>query len=334
MLRRFLGALVLCLLMTGSLAAQAGFSWKNCAPTAPIAVTTMQVMPDWPPTPAPLALTASVDSTLGKVTDLHGYVMFGPIPFFLESGPLALDVSNRFVSLPGAIPTTAPFVPGGFPGMGSVCKILAPYSLPCEEPISSGKYRTSAAGIPFIFGDGASVDTLVTAVHTKVDITTTNLTGGSVALSFNGVSGFPLPPTAPISPLRPPGPRNYAAQVELLDPEEDTLGCLGLTLGANFVACTVNVAAQPQPLAATGEMTPVAIDMTASFGCVTGACGIVSVSSNDPSARNAVTSGDAVITGLLNVSLKAESGRVYTVTLKCLDSFGIASNKSVTVVVQ
>ncbi|HXR35402.1 MAG TPA: hypothetical protein VN754_05605 [Candidatus Binataceae bacterium] len=66
---------------------------------------------------------------------------------------------------------------------------------------------------------------------------------------------------------------------------------------------------------------------------------ITSVSSNEPAGSDAVASGDAVITGNLTVSLRADrtghdkSGRVYTVTLECTDASDNSSSKAVSVLV-
>jgi len=66
---------------------------------------------------------------------------------------------------------------------------------------------------------------------------------------------------------------------------------------------------------------------------------LTSVSSNEPPGSDAVASGDAVITGNLTVSLRAErtghdkGGRVYTATLECTDASGDSSSKAVSVLV-
>jgi hypothetical protein len=157
------------------------------------------------------------------------------------------------------------------------------------------------------------------------------LTGASVALSFRGISGFPLPPVPPGPPGPPPfppPPGAYAAEVQLfgLGP---TLGCLSLQLGTNFVACTSTVTATPNILQpANGQMVPVAVNISTSNGCTPGTCGIVSVSNN---GVDALAGKEAVITGAFTVNLEAISGSVYTVTLNCLDGYGNLSIKSVTV---
>jgi hypothetical protein len=72
----------------------------------------------------------------------------------------------------------------------------------------------------------------------------------------------------------------------------------------------------------------------------TATCQIVSVSSNETAngAGDGNTSTDWAITGPLSLELRAErsgtgSGRIYTIVVRCTDSFGNSSTKSVAVTV-
>jgi len=302
------------------LIAQATFSWKNCGPAdAPVQVTNLKVTPDPPPTPAPLAMTASVDGTTGQITSLHGFVLFGGLPFQLTSGPVPSAFTSGFVSLPAAIPMAVT----GFNGYQA-------YPLPGNFPIKAGNYGTPAGGVPFVFPDGESLATVTASGSTKVDLTTTILLGASVGVSFEGTSGFPVPAQA----------GDYVAQVALLGTNGRDLGCLSVEIGTSFVECLESVVASPATLwPPNHKMTPVTIDISTSNGCVADSCRIISVNSNAPGATDAVASGDAVITDDLTVSLRAErggknkSGRVYTVTLQCTDAADFSSSKTVSVLV-
>src|SRR5262249_13815352 len=133
------------------LIAQATFAWKNCGPAdAPVGVTNLKVTPDPQPTPAPLAMTASVDGTTGQITSLHGSLLFGGLPFQLASGPVPSAFTSGFVSLPAAIPMAVT----GFDGYQA-------YGLPANFPIKANNYSTPAFGVPFIFPDGESLTTVV-----------------------------------------------------------------------------------------------------------------------------------------------------------------------------
>jgi len=308
--------LVASLFVADSLAAQTDFSWQNCGPaSAPVQVTSLKVTPEPPPTPAPLAITASFDTTTGQITNLHGFLLFGGLPFQLDSGPVSSAFANGFVALPGAIPMAV-----------KRFNAYQAYGLPANFPIKANVYSTPSSGVPFVFPDGVSLDTVVSSGFTKVDLTPTNLLGASVGLSFNGGPGFPVPAQA----------GDYAAEVELLGMNGTELGCLLVNLGTSFVACLDSVSASPNMLwPPNHQMTPVTISISPSNGCIAGSCMITSVSSNEPAGSDAVASGDAVITGNLTVSLRADrtgndkSGRVYTVTLECTDASDNSSSKAV-----
>ena len=70
----------------------------------------------------------------------------------------------------------------------------------------------------------------------------------------------------------------------------------------------------------------------------TATCQIVSVSSNETAngTGDGNTSTDWVITGPLTLQVRAErsgTGRIYTIVVRCTDSAGNSSTKSVTVTV-
>lgn len=322
--------------------AQTDFSWQNCGlGNASVQVTDLKIAPDPPQTPAPLALTASIDATARKITDLHAYVMFGPFALYLDSGPVSFDFDRGFVSLPAAIPMPTLLLTGqdaAPPVPSDTCPILEPYKLPCKPPVKANSYGTPVGTVvPFIFVDGPSLATVETSGFTKVDLTSTNLFSpggsGSLSLSFNGKSGFPAPVAPPqLLPPPPPDPGDFAAEVELLGADSQPLGCLALKLGISFVQCVETVSASPNVLRpANGQMSPVMVRIESSHACTPGACAITSVTSNVPPGTDAVASGDARITGAYTLDLKAQSALTYTVTLTCLDAFGDPGTKSVTV---
>jgi hypothetical protein len=89
------------------------------------------------------------------------------------------------------------------------------------------------------------------------------------------------------------------------------------------------------------EMVPVTVSVSASDGCsapVT--CQIVSVTSNEPvsGTGGGDLAPDWQITGPLTLLLRAErspkgSGRVYTITVECIDAAGNRSTSTTTVAV-
>ena len=100
-----------------------------------------------------------------------------------------------------------------------------------------------------------------------------------------------------------------------------------------------SVTASPSVLMrANREMVPVTVTVSAADGCggpVT--CRIVSVASNEPVQGNGGAS-DWEITGDLTVTLRAErsgrgDGRVYTITVECVDTSGNKSTSTATVTV-
>jgi len=82
------------------------------------------------------------------------------------------------------------------------------------------------------------------------------------------------------------------------------------------------------------QMVAVRVTVSASDSCGGSvSCRIVSVTSNEP-----IDASDAVITGALTVNLRAArspkgSGRIYTITVECVDASGNASTKTATVTV-
>jgi len=82
------------------------------------------------------------------------------------------------------------------------------------------------------------------------------------------------------------------------------------------------------------KMGPVAVSVSASGGCGDASCRITSVSSNEPVDAD----GDWVITGSLTLNLREDrlgngTGRVYTITVECIDGSGNSTTKTVTVTV-
>jgi hypothetical protein len=82
------------------------------------------------------------------------------------------------------------------------------------------------------------------------------------------------------------------------------------------------------------KMVPVSVFATISGGCGAASCQIIEVTSNElPDAD-----GDWQITGALSLKLRADrmgkgKGRVYTITVQCIDSAGNSEIKAVTVTV-
>ena len=81
------------------------------------------------------------------------------------------------------------------------------------------------------------------------------------------------------------------------------------------------------------KMIPVTLSVGPSGSCGALSCKIVSVTANEP-----LQADDWVITGNLTVNLRAErsgdgNGRVYTITVECVDGAGNVTTKTVTVTV-
>lgn len=88
---------------------------------------------------------------------------------------------------------------------------------------------------------------------------------------------------------------------------------------------------------ADGSMVPVTVAITATDNCGV-QCKITAVTTNEPTGGDAVALGEAVITGPLTVSLKAERfpaspSRVYGIVVTCMDPSGNAITKTVNVTV-
>ena len=86
------------------------------------------------------------------------------------------------------------------------------------------------------------------------------------------------------------------------------------------------------------QMIPVTVTPTATSGCGSVSCKIMSVRTNEPSGADAVAAGEAVITGNLALALRAErlgsgAGRVYTITVECTDTSRNTTTKTVSVIV-
>jgi hypothetical protein len=104
----------------------------------------------------------------------------------------------------------------------------------------------------------------------------------------------------------------------------------------------VSAAATPSTLLqANHQMVPVTVAVSATDNCdPSTTCRIVSVTSNEPEEGlgDGDTSPDWVVTGDLTVSLRAErsgkgTGRVYTITVECVDLSGNKSTRTATVAV-
>jgi hypothetical protein len=89
------------------------------------------------------------------------------------------------------------------------------------------------------------------------------------------------------------------------------------------------------------KMVPVVVAVDVHDICdATPTCRIVSVTSNEPAngSGDGNTPVDWEITGVLTLSLRAErsgngNGRVYTITVECIDDSGNAARKATTVTV-
>jgi hypothetical protein len=86
-------------------------------------------------------------------------------------------------------------------------------------------------------------------------------------------------------------------------------------------------------------MVPITINVSSPGLCGAAlGCRIVSISSNEPEEGlgDGDTSPDWILTGLFSLSVRAErsahgTGRVYTITIECTDSFGRVTLKQVLV---
>ena len=89
----------------------------------------------------------------------------------------------------------------------------------------------------------------------------------------------------------------------------------------------------------TGKLIPVTVTVSATDNCDTPSCEIINVSSSEPITGGVdTTSPDYEITGPLSVNLRAERldlgpGRVYTITVRCIDASGNSSTKNAQVTV-
>lgn len=82
------------------------------------------------------------------------------------------------------------------------------------------------------------------------------------------------------------------------------------------------------------KMVPITVSASTAGGCGVVSCKIISVSSNEPLDAD----GDFVLTGDLTLSLRAErlgtgTGRIYTISVQCTDSFGNSTTQTAAVTV-
>jgi hypothetical protein len=270
--------------------------------------------------PLPLALAASIDHRTRRVKNLSGLLLWGTFPFAVASGPIPTKWEHGFVALPDPIPMTIT----GF----SDASFFESYGLPTSFPIKANSYGTPSSGInlPGSCSPG-SCDTYVANGFTKIDLPSS--LSATLALTFNGVPGFPLPPQS----------GDYTAQIGL-DLSGSQVGCLEVsfsTTDTGPVACfapdITDLNASPDVLwPPDGQLVPVTlIGKTWLGSCGASNCQITSVTSNQPPGSDAVADGEAVITGPLTLELKADrtgsgggngGGRVYTITLECTDTYG------------
>ena len=168
--------------------------YKNCGKPGDIVQVQAMDASVWPPpTAAPLVGTATIDPATGQLINLHVVLLFGVVWVF-DSGSLATSAVAGFVPLPGSFPVsvTGPHLP-----------VLA-------GPYNATHTFTSEGG------GGASV-TVSTKATVGQDI---DAPLSSLSLTFNGTSGFPLPPA----------PGNYTATVQMTLPSGAEVFCVDLAL--------------------------------------------------------------------------------------------------------
>jgi len=179
--------------------------YKNCGHAGDILSVAKLDASVWPPpTAAPLAGVATIDPVTGALTNLHLLLPLA-VNWTFDSGNLATGLQYGFVALPASVPLT----------------ITSP-----PLPVAAGPYtatRTFSSG-----GGGGSVIVVSSGnVAQSIPAALTDL-----SLTFNGNSGFPVPPM----------PGSYEARIRMTLPDGEEIFCVDFALtNVSFVTAAASV---------------------------------------------------------------------------------------------
>ena len=161
--------------------------------------------------------------------------------------------------------------------------------------------------------------------------------GDPLQLTWSGAAGTAEGPSVTFSLL----PGTYSFTLTVDDGRGGTAtDTVSLTVVDNAPPVIGTLTASPSVLAPPNhQMIDVAVSVSLASACEGGTtCRIVSISSNEPinGLGDGDTAPDWVITGALTAQFRAErgqhpDGRVYTITVECVDKAGNASSKTVKV---
>jgi hypothetical protein len=202
-----LGVIVLAVVARAPRARAVPIPWKNCGKPTDILQVQQLTASVWPPAgaSAPLAGAATLDATTGAAISLNVVLALGTEWTFESVGNLGASNTSGFVALPSSVPMT----------------LLSP-SLPLSAgPLSIMRTFTVAGKQPItVVSKGVLAKTLTSAV-------------ASLSLTFNGIAGFPNPPT----------PGTYEATLRLTTADGQEVFCLDQILtGTSFIGVTAPAA--------------------------------------------------------------------------------------------
>ncbi len=167
--------------------------WKNCGKAGDILSVQTWDASSWPPagTSGPLAGTATFDQGTGALTKLLVVLFLGTKWVFESVGDPGATVASGFVTLPSSLPMA----------------LVAP-----PLPLSAGPLsRTDTFS--------STVPPITVLSHANLGQNLTSVTA-SLGLTYNGMSGFPIAPTA----------GTYGAMLQLLTQQSAGVFCIDLEL--------------------------------------------------------------------------------------------------------
>lgn len=201
--------------------------YKNCGKPGDILAVQQLTASVWPPaTAAPLAGIATLDPVTGQLTNLRVFLLLG-VYWTFDSGSLATGLASGFVPLPASVPVavTAPPLP----------VLLGPYTV-------SHTFSAPRGGSSVVVVSKANFGQTIDAAVTHLSLT------------FNGASGFPVPPL----------PGNYEARVQMVLPGGAEIFCFDLSLAdISFVTAAP---ATRIPTLPTHYGLPLLLFLLATFG--------------------------------------------------------------------
>ncbi|MFB3826075.1 MAG: LamG domain-containing protein [Bryobacteraceae bacterium] len=174
------------------------------------------------------------------------------------------------------------------------------------------------------------------------NVTVTAGPTGTANASIDDGSFSPIPGNTITLTQAPPGPYslgNTPVTLTATDNHGAASQCTGTVTVIAAAAPCGSLAATPNVLwPPNNQLVPVTVNVGNSNGCPAASCKIVSVRSSERDRDEEDDRPDWVLTGDLTVNLRAtraggDSGRVYTVTVRCVDASGAVSTNAVTVTV-